>query len=736
MADAAVSFERGVRGEWKPIRRGLLYRISLLAVAAMMLIVPLIYVGFIVGVGYLAYLHAINDYPIVLEPIKHLHGRAVIVAELLALAVYLGPLLAAGTLILLLLRPLFTRSDHERNVYTVTPAEEPALYAYVGSLCTFIGAPVPKRIDIDATPTASAHLDRGLLSVFLRGDLVLTIGMPLMHGMNLTEFSGVLAHEFGHFSQGAGMRAGVVIHRINRWVASVVMDASDRGASIGFSSDDEGIFGVVVKIMVKLSLWVTKLLFLALLFTAHLLSSIMSRQMEYDADRHEGRFAGAASFGIAFRRIMELSEGYGKTLSQIPDFWKNDKRLPDNIPAMVARASRRLTPEQRERVESSLTRDGAGWFSTHPATKDRISAVNAAVEPGVFALDVPALSLLRAPHEICVRASYGFYRSRLGGKFDLATMVPVAAFLEQSDKSDKAAQAAQDEFGFEAPTWRPAFLSINEIVGCPDPKAVFTRLKDAKAALLVAAPAARAAAERYRTSDEQLVAVELAQEWFESGQTALPKGFECAARNKHAVFQLRQKLLADAGTSIGAVDEAIEQATSRIVCALRLLHTKGVEDRIPNTDALRKRSTELVKVQSSLREVFANARTIRAQMTKAGLTLSLLQNEKTRDGGFDKLRRVAREVHGALDAIREGVQRVNYPYESPRGRAITIFEHLVDVLPSSSDPESVLTAGQTFLDRFPPLVHQVLHELAAIAIEVERAIAPAKKMGATAVKAS
>ncbi len=51
---------------------------------------------------------------------------------------------------------------------------------------------------------ASAGLRRGLLSLFSH-DLVLTIGLPLVQGLSLREFTAVLAHEFGHFRQGGGM---------------------------------------------------------------------------------------------------------------------------------------------------------------------------------------------------------------------------------------------------------------------------------------------------------------------------------------------------------------------------------------------------------------------------------------------------------------------------------------------------------------------------------------------------
>ena len=55
-------------------------------------------------------------------------------------------------------------------------------------------------------------------------DLVLTIGLPLAATMSVRELTAVLAHEFGHFSQGVGMRFSYLTVVINRWFARVVYE--------------------------------------------------------------------------------------------------------------------------------------------------------------------------------------------------------------------------------------------------------------------------------------------------------------------------------------------------------------------------------------------------------------------------------------------------------------------------------------------------------------------------------
>ncbi|MEO8429753.1 MAG: M48 family metallopeptidase [Verrucomicrobiota bacterium] len=119
-----------------------------------------------------------------------------------------------------MVKPFFAAKARTPEPITLDPAKEPLLFAFVQKICGLVGAPVPCRIDVDCQVNASAGLRRGLWST----DLVLTIGLPLASGMDMRQFAGVLAHEFGHFAQGAGMRLTYIIRQINFWFAQVVYE--------------------------------------------------------------------------------------------------------------------------------------------------------------------------------------------------------------------------------------------------------------------------------------------------------------------------------------------------------------------------------------------------------------------------------------------------------------------------------------------------------------------------------
>lgn len=64
------------------------------------------------------------------------------------------------------------------------------------------------------------------------------IGMPLVAGLDMRQFAGVLAHEFGHFSQGVGMRLTYIIRSISHWFTRVVYERDSWDEWLARSTDN------------------------------------------------------------------------------------------------------------------------------------------------------------------------------------------------------------------------------------------------------------------------------------------------------------------------------------------------------------------------------------------------------------------------------------------------------------------------------------------------------------------
>jgi hypothetical protein len=134
------------------------------------------------------------------------NGRAMVMAFM----VYVAPIAIGITMVIFMFKPFFSKPGTDSGRRSLKKADEPLLFEFIERICKAVGAPQPRRIDVDCNVNASASFGSGLLS-FFSSDLVLTIGMPLVAGLTMRQFGGVMAHEFGHFAQGVGMRLTYMI---------------------------------------------------------------------------------------------------------------------------------------------------------------------------------------------------------------------------------------------------------------------------------------------------------------------------------------------------------------------------------------------------------------------------------------------------------------------------------------------------------------------------------------------
>ena len=184
------------------------YTLALMLITVVMVLLPYL-LGLTVLAGYGVYYWAV-----------HARGMLTVThnARLLLIlgVVYVAPLFAGVVLVFFMFKPWFAPRANFPQPLALNPAAEKTLFAFITKICELVGAPLPRRIDLDAELNASASFRRGWRSLF-SNDLVLTIGLPLVAGMTTRQLAGIIAHEFGHFTQGTAMRLTYVVDRVNFW---------------------------------------------------------------------------------------------------------------------------------------------------------------------------------------------------------------------------------------------------------------------------------------------------------------------------------------------------------------------------------------------------------------------------------------------------------------------------------------------------------------------------------------
>ena len=134
-----------------------------------------------------------------------------------------GPMaIVGGVIVFFILKPFFLKGKAAEGAEIVLTRErEPLVVEFVEALCARLGSPAPARIEVDCTANASAGFHRGFLGL-IGGKFVLRVGLPLVAGLTLEQFAGVLAHELGHFSQRTGMRGSFLIRWLNGLFTRIV----------------------------------------------------------------------------------------------------------------------------------------------------------------------------------------------------------------------------------------------------------------------------------------------------------------------------------------------------------------------------------------------------------------------------------------------------------------------------------------------------------------------------------
>lgn len=405
------------QGNVPKTRVSIFYQLGLIIVAVTMIILPLVYFALIGLAGWGVYWWATHGTFL----FSHVRGRTAVLAFLL----YLTPLLAGVVVVFFMFKPLLARRAPAAQPLALNPTAEPVLFALVRCICDAVGAPFPKRIDVDCQLNASAGFRRGLLS-FFGDDLVLTIGLPLVAGMSTRQFAGILAHEFGHFTQGFGMRLTYLIRSINGWFARIAYERDAWDATLDQWADEaeDGRIAIVVG-MVRLAVWSSRLILKALLFFGHAIGCFMLRQMEYDADSYEIKLAGSESFESAAKRLHVLGAALQNSYKEIRVGWNMNKRLPDNFPAYLMNHEAALRPAIKTQLEDTAGLGKTGIFDTHPSDGDRIRAARRADEPGVFDFDAPATALFSNFEILSKQVTQLHYDEDLGIPLVMATLSPV-----------------------------------------------------------------------------------------------------------------------------------------------------------------------------------------------------------------------------------------------------------------------------------------------------------------------
>jgi Zn-dependent protease with chaperone function len=423
----------------EPVRVSPFYRAGLLAVAVSLIVLQSIYLSMIAAAAFATYYYIIHI-PAIAGSIK---------VNILTVILLVTPPIAGGIVTFFLLKPLLARPMPPPELLKLDSSTQPLIFSFVARLCAMLGAPVPQRIDVDLQVNASARLLRAWRSL-LTGDLALTIGLPLVSGLTVRQFSGVLAHEFGHFTQRAGMRLYFLIASIRLWFARVAYERDSWDIRLEHARENGDWRIRAVLYVSSAAVFCSRGILRGLLIAANIVSAWFSRQMEFDADRHEASLVGAEIFRQTQTRLPTLSLAAARTWQSLDQSWST-RRLSDDVAYLVVQHEAALDNDLRRQIVEDDLAETTGRWASHPCSTDRIANVRGL--PGVlssidsFPADLPADVLFLDYPKLCRTAALHHYRRTLGDEIDRATVVSAERFLDDTNAAARRAEAVRGVFG-------------------------------------------------------------------------------------------------------------------------------------------------------------------------------------------------------------------------------------------------------------------------------------------------
>ena len=342
------------------------------------------------------------------------------------------------SLFLSLIKPLFLKPGEAEGKLELKRDREPNLFAFVDRICVAVNAPAPHKILVDLDVNASASFESGVFDKRLQ----LSIGLPLIMGLNSRQLAGVVAHEFGHFTQTSGMRMTYFVRSLYDWFITAAFGQDYWDTKIAEWSENSQF--PFLRWFFKLIFWMViagrRSLILLIKFGNLFITNLL-RQMEFDADRYETRLCGSMNFARTSRMLQLLGLSRYKTFSDLVQYERTN-RLPDNLPAILVDHANHIDPDEFRQFEEVMLNLKTGKNDTHPSDRERIESAARENTEGVYQVELPAHELFSDIQGLCRLCTKRLYFSMFGPKFRPEKLKDTNQLIVAADIERKESKAA------------------------------------------------------------------------------------------------------------------------------------------------------------------------------------------------------------------------------------------------------------------------------------------------------
>lgn len=237
-------------------------------------------------------------------------------------------LIVAVFMLVFSLRFFVSINNQEPDLRELQPEEAPALFELIRETANTVKAPVPRKVFVSMEMNAGVWHPSGLLTPILKPHKYLTLGLPLVASLNLSELKAILAHELAHFSQNT------------TWLTSYLSVATISVHKILYK--DDGMAGAmdtlnrlyIFRSASSITVFFIRMLNEILVKAYDLLNYSyqgLSRAMEHHADITSAAVAGTYNTIHALRRNELAQVNYDRLITNIGSIHDDQKKQCKNL---------------------------------------------------------------------------------------------------------------------------------------------------------------------------------------------------------------------------------------------------------------------------------------------------------------------------------------------------------------------------------------------------------------------
>ncbi|EEF58085.1 M48 family metallopeptidase [Pedosphaera parvula] len=700
-----------IEGELLPSRVSFMYQLGLIVVAAAMILLPLSYVCLVGLFGFCVYYYA-THFSFLLT---HYHGFRIFIFQVL---IYIGPIFSGAVLTFFFIKPIFRRHSTEEKSYSLNVTDAPHLFALIGWICRALNAPIPSRVDVDCSPNASAGFRGGWRSLF-GNDIILTIGLPLVSGMTQSQLAGVIAHEYGHFSQGVAMRAQFIIVSINAWFYKVVYERDHWDTSLVAMSEDEGQDGrlMILLYLARFCVWIGRRILWIFMVLGHLLSSFLSRQMEFDADQYQMKMSGSETFVATFRRLRQIVVGTQIAHKQMGLKWKQERKLLDRMPEFITSRADEIPADTQDQVYLQALQQKTCWYDSHPSHALRIQRALRAGERGVFHRTEPASELFSNFAELSQRVTVFFYQDLLGPQFTPDLLVSTEAVTRRGEHDYTADQQNIKRFFHGVATsLRPIIISEHKALVFRSREHLITSIQQNRQRMHDILPAAVTAYNSLKDADDRLIRSLQALHLLDGGCTFNPEDFGVAGQEIKKAVEVAQE---EFDTAVNAFKPFEEAGRLRINDAIQLLRLPQIAASIPEGTQLQDESRQMIWTLSRLGETFGQVLELRKDCATLEVLLHYRQEQANAGTLEAEIEVLSIGIQESINQLQTKLSQVRYPF-SHTTENVFVSDYARNKDYHSVPSQLLLREGTSHVEKLIGLYQRLLSNLIAICETVEK----------------